>query len=45
MRCSYIEIYTDNVYDLLKPPNKFGDYPLIISEDSNVINLYYSNFN
>ena len=35
MRCSYIEIYTDNCFDLLKPQSELGD-SLTITEDMNV---------
>lgn len=34
IRCSYVEIYNDQVFDLLRPRAHLGD-PLTISEDSN----------
>ena len=33
MRCSYVEIYNDQIYDLLKSPEKLGD-TLQVSEDA-----------
>ena len=36
MRCSYIEIYNDICYDLLKEQEELRE-PLSIGEDANVI--------
>ena len=34
VRCSYIEIYNEQIYDLLKPPSKLAEV-LTVAEDSN----------
>lgn len=34
LHCSYVEIYNDNVYDLLAPRQRFGEV-LLIAEDTN----------
>jgi hypothetical protein len=33
LRCSYVEIYNDNIYDLLKTPDKLGE-TLTVNEDA-----------
>lgn len=40
VRCSYLEIYTDVVYDLLKEQDKLTE-TLTIGEDLNVIIIFY----
>ncbi len=40
LRCSYLEIYTDLVFDLLQSQDKLGEY-LTINEDKYVLFLYY----
>lgn len=43
LRCSYLEIYTDLVFDLLKDGEKMGE-TLSIGEDFNVICSFYWEF-
>ena len=42
IRCSYLEIYTDIVYDLLKPQDKLSE-TLTIAEDLNVFLIFINN--